>query len=704
MIYLKQLLGLSVFTLLLASCARQVTAPAPMSVVPTERQIEWFDTEYYGFIHFGPNTFTGNEWGHGDEDPNVFDPQELDTDQWARVMKEAGMKGVVLTAKHHDGFCLWPSKQSTHTVSQSKWRDGGGDIVKMLSESCKKYGLKFGIYLSPWDMNHPDFTTPKYNDAYIKTIEEVLTNYGEIFEFWYDGGDTGKNGKKQIYDWDRFDEKIRQLQPGIVINGCRDLRWVGNEEGYAPETCWAMMDKDSLNEAESRKDGSVLTLYGRGVESGDIWAPAECDVSIRPGWFYRPGENSRVKSVEQLFDIYMGSVGRNATLILNVPPDRRGLIPETEARRLKQLREHIEECFRVNLALGTKVTATNSRSTEYSAAKAINNNCQSYWATEDSVTRATLTFEWSTPQTINAIMLQEYISLGQRIQKFDIETLVSGEWKMVANGTTVGHKRILRFDDIETTRLRINITDSRAAITLSNIGIYNFPQVITTPAIERTSDGMLTMSTTVKNSKIHYTMDGEEPTASANLYTGAFSMPKAGVIKAKLFDERGVRSSETIEKRFDIIKSRWLIVGCDSQQESGYNAENAIDDNGESIWMSGQTKGVSGGHPHHIVVDLAEEYTLKGFTYLPRQDGSRLGNISQYSFYVSLDGEQWECMADHRSFNNIANNPIFQEVYFERMVPARYIKLETHSDSHSLEDSESLGVASIAEMGVITSI
>ena len=320
--------------------------PDALFPIPNEKQLEWFNMEYYGFIHFGPNTFTGNEWGHGDENPDVFNPTAIDTDQWARVCKEAGMKGIVLTAKHHDGFCLWPSDYSTHTVRESKWMDGKGDILKMLSASCKKYDLKLGIYLSPWDMNHPDFTTDKYNDVYVETIKEVLTNYGDIFEFWYDGGDTGKNGKKQIYDWERFDKIIRKYQPDIMINGCRDLRWVGNEEGIAPTTCWATMDMDSLTKAGAKGDGSILSLYGTGVENGERWSPAECDVSIRPGWFYRPNEDDKVKSVTELFDIYMCSVGRNSTLILNIPPDPRGLIPEKEERHLIQLKNIWKNAFR----------------------------------------------------------------------------------------------------------------------------------------------------------------------------------------------------------------------------------------------------------------------------------------------------------------------------------------------------------------------
>lgn len=690
------ILSLYISLLLSISCADKVGAPAAMSVVPTDKQLEWFNMEFYGFIHFGPNTFTGAEWGHGEEDPNVFNPLNIDTDQWAKVCSEAGMKGIILTVKHHDGFCLFPSAYSTHTVRESSWMDGKGDVLKLLSESCRKYGLKLGIYLSPWDMNHPDFTTDKYNDVYINTIEEVLTNYGDIFEFWYDGGDTGKNGKKQVYDWDRFDAKIRELQPNIVINGCRDLRWVGNEEGHAPQTCWATITRDSVLAADKRADGSVLSLYGTGLENGNIWAPAECDVSIRPGWFHRPSEDARVKSVAQLVDMYIGSVGRNSTLILNLAPDKSGQIPQTEIERLQSFRKHLDECFANNLALGTKITATDSRSSDFSAAKVINNNTNSYWATSDSVTTASLTFEWMSAVTMNAVMMQEYIKLGQRVRAFNIEVDDNGKWRTVAQGTTIGRKRIITFDNVTTAKLRINITDSRAAITLCNVEVFDFPTLLTTPTIHRDVQGNVTMDNQTEKANIFYTVNAGKPNAESIKYNGAFACPDGGIIKACTIDSVSGKASEITERQFDIIKTGWKIVDCSGDKAL---ALSAIDDNVSSLWS---VKSAKSAHPYHIVIDLGATMPLKGFTYTPRKDGSKIGNISEYSLYLSPDNVNWQCVEQNKRFDNIANNPIEQRILFGNTHEARYLKFVTHNDTQSLENSQALGVATIAEIGVIS--
>lgn len=678
-------------------CAEKVQAPAAMSVVPTEQQLDWFNMEYYGFIHFGPNTFTGDEWGSGEEDPKIFNPTALDTDQWAKVCSEAGMKGIVLTVKHLDGFCLYPSAHSTHTIRESGWMDGKGDILKMLSESCRKYGLKLGIYLSPWDMNHPDFATDRYNDTYISTIEEVLTNYGEIFEFWYDGGDTGKDGKKQIYDWDRFDAKIRQLQPNAMINRCRDLRWVGNEQGYAPQTCWATITRDSVTAAEKRGDGSVFQLYGTGDENGTTWSPAECDVSIRPGWFHRSSEDARVKTVAQLFDIYMGSVGRNSTLILNLAPDQRGLIPETEVNRLIQLRKYLDQCFSDNLALGTKITASDSRSSDFSAAKVINNNNGSYWATSDNVTSASLTFEWNSATTMNAVVMQEYIKLGQRVRKFDIEILdQDGQWRTVTQGTTVGRKRIVTFDDVTTTKLRINITDARAAITLCNVEIFKFPTLLTTPTITRDSLGNITIKSQIPNQTIVYTIDGTKPNLQSTIYNDTFICTDAADIKACTIDSVSGQTSAIAEQHYDIIKTKWQIVDCSGDKTL---AKTAIDDNINTFWS---VKTSAATHPYHVVIDMGKVIEIKGFSYTPRQDGNKIGNISEYSLYLSPDNVEWECVKQNQRFDNIANNPVEQRILFDKIHQARYLKLITHNDTQSLENNQATATATIAEIGVIT--
>lgn len=688
------LLGLTISSLIFSSCNdKPLRAILP---VPNEKQMEWFDMEYYGFIHFGPNTFTGNEWGHGDEDPKVFNPKSIDTDQWVRVCKEAGMKGIVLTAKHHDGFCLWPSNYSNHTVRESQWMDGKGDVLRMLSASCKKYGLKLGIYLSPWDMNHPDFTTDKYNDVYVNTIKEVLTNYGDIFEFWYDGGDTGKNGKKQIYDWERFDRVVRECQPDIMINGCRDLRWVGNEAGIAPVTCWAMMNMDSLAKAEARKDGSVLSLYGVGVEDGERWSPAECDVSIRPGWFHRPSEDGKVKSVSELFEIYMSSVGRNATLILNIPPDQRGLIPEKESRNLKQLKKYLDECFQNDLAEKAKVCASNvRRGSKFAAENVLKDD--KYWATQDGIAQASLFLEWDKPQVMNAILLQEYIRLGQRVRKFSVEAYLDGKWEKISEGTTIGRKRIVRFDEIVTNKLRINIEDAKAAIAMAKISIYNFPPMIIPPKVSRTSEGIVSIKNEMSSGEIRYTTDGSDPTPQSSLYVKSFPLKEATLLKYFWLSPDNERQSDIMVHKYEAIKTLWSVVSADSELNQDCSANKAFDGNPATYWGTEKTS-----HPHYLLIDMNEKKKIKGFSYLPRQDGNKLGNVSEYSLYVSEDNKQWSLVIDHGVFSNIANNPILQNVLFDKPVHARYLKFVTHKDSYSLEDSQSSGVAAVAEIDIIT--
>ncbi|HKP31605.1 MAG TPA: alpha-L-fucosidase, partial [Chitinophagaceae bacterium] len=306
---------------------------APLTIlaqksIPTRAQLQWHDMEFYFFAHFGPNTFTDKEWGEGDEPEDIFNPTNLDCEQWCRIAKQAGAKGIIITAKHHDGFCLWPSKYSTHTVRESKWRNGKGDVLKELSAACKKYGLKFGVYISPWDRNHPDYGTEKYNDVFVNMMKEIFTNYGPIWELWWDGANgEGPNGKRQVYDWNRFEKTVRKLSPNTVVFSDigPDIRWVGNEKGIAAETNWNLLDTAGFARGIGAPPNDTLQ---QGNVFGKNWIPAECDVSIRPGWFYHKEEDNKVKSPEELFDLYLKSVGRGANLLLNIPPDRRGLINE----------------------------------------------------------------------------------------------------------------------------------------------------------------------------------------------------------------------------------------------------------------------------------------------------------------------------------------------------------------------------------------
>ncbi|MBK8314930.1 MAG: alpha-L-fucosidase [Acidobacteria bacterium] len=446
-------------------------APQPIAPVPSAAQAAWQELEYYAFVHFGMNTFTDHEWGEGRAHPDNFNPTSLDTRQWARTVKAAGMKGIIITAKHHDGFCLWPSATTEYSVKNSSWRNGRGDILKDLSEACREYGLKFGVYISPWDRNHPIYGKPKYNRVYQEQWREVLSNYGEVFEAWLDGAND--NQKRMVYDFNGFFATIKKIQPNAVIfsDAGPDIRWVGNERGIAGETNWSLRDNEGSFPGFA--DEKALNT---GDENGTSWIPAECDVSIRPGWFYHSNEDGKVKSVAQLMEIYYKSVGRNGNLLLNIGVDRRGMVNENDELRLIEFKQARDEAFKTNLASG-RMTATNTRanSAQFSPAKALDSDRNTFWATDDGVKQASLELDFGRETEFNTVLIQENIALGQRVKKFSVEVWDGKNWLNVSSQTTIGHKRIVRFPAVKTQKLRIAIEDSRACPTISNLEIYKAP-------------------------------------------------------------------------------------------------------------------------------------------------------------------------------------------------------------------------------------
>lgn len=446
---------------------------APYGALPSKAQLEWQDLENYMFIVFGPNTFTDKEWGDGREDPKVFNPTQLDARQWARTAKEAGMKAIIFVAKHHDGFCLYPSKYSTHTVRESAWKDGKGDVLREIADACKEYDLRFGVYLSPWDRNHPDYGTPYYNQVFANMLNEVYSGYGPVFEQWFDGANgEGPNGKKQEYDWDFYNQTVYHNQASTVIfsdigPGCR---WVGNEDGIAGTTNWS-----TLNIKGCQPGSKPADILNKGEEDGAAWVPAECDVSIRPGWFYSPATDTSLKSVDKLMDIYYASVGRNSNLLLSVPPDRRGLIPAKDSIRLVEFRRMRERVFKKNLALQAKVTASSSRN-NINPARLVDGDAGTYWASPDTALTPVIYLNFKKAVTFNRLLLQEYIASGQRVKSFRVEVLENGQYKEIANETTIGHKRILLLPDTKTKALRITITGAKACPVLSEVQLFKAPK------------------------------------------------------------------------------------------------------------------------------------------------------------------------------------------------------------------------------------
>ena len=453
------------------------SAPAPFGPLPSRRQLTWQDLEYYGFIHFGINTFTGREWGTGKEDPALFNPTLLDCRQWARIARQAGMKGIIITAKHHDGFCLWPSAYTEHSVKASPFRNGTGDVLRELSEACRKEGIRFGVYVSPWDRHDLRYgDSPRYNTFYENQLREVLTSYGEVFEVWFDGAcGEGPNGKKQVYDWAGYMSVVRECQPDAVIfsDAGPDVRWVGNENGYAGETCWSLLRRDEVYPGYDR-----FAELTEGHADGTSWVPPECDVSIRPGWFYHADQDTSVKDAATLLKIYCASVGRNGSLLLNVPVDRRGLISAADSASLMKFKVMRDSLFARPLLRHASVTASSYRGGDfrYDGGATVDGISDTYWTTDDSVRAGWLQFELSDPTAFSCAVIQEYLPLGQRIERFVIEIPESQGWKAIAAGTTVGHKRIIRFPSVTATRLRFRVEESRACPAISAFEVYRAPE------------------------------------------------------------------------------------------------------------------------------------------------------------------------------------------------------------------------------------
>lgn len=477
---------LAIAALMFASCSsgEQVAEPAAVGPTPTEDQMNWHEMEMNAFIHFTTNTFTDLEWGYGDESPSIFNPSELDAEQWVSTLKDAGFKGVILTTKHHDGFCLWPSQYTEHSVKNSPYKDGKGDVVREVSDACKKYGLKFGVYLSPWDRNMSEYGSEEYITYYRNQLEELLTGYGDVFEMWFDGANGGdgyyggaretrKIDNSTYYEWPETIAHAKQFQPNILFfsDAGPDIRWIGNESGFVGETNWNTLTPDTLH---AGKHG-ITKLLNTGSEDGTHWIPGEVDVSIRPGWFYHAHEDDKVKTPEQLLDIYLTSVGRGSVLLLNMPPDRRGLIHENDVESLKGFRELLDKTFANNLVADAKVSTSNTRgkANRFAATNLINQDKNSYWATDDGVTSATIDIDFNEPKLISYILMQEYIKLGQRVKQFSIEAQDSdGNWQQIYIGTTIGYKRIAKVESLETSKVRIHIQDSKAEIVMSNIEVY----------------------------------------------------------------------------------------------------------------------------------------------------------------------------------------------------------------------------------------
>lgn len=678
------------------------------AVTPSPRQVAWQRLEFQVFVHFGVNTFTNREWGEGDEDPSIFNPTDLDAGQWALAAKEAGAKAIVLVAKHHDGFCLWPTAQTPHSVKSSPWRGGKGDVVREVSDACRAHGLKFGVYLSPADSHEPTYgQSDRYNRFFLDQLRELLTNYGPIHEVWFDGA-TPKD-KGQVYDYQAWYALIRELQPGAVIFGRGpDVRWVGNEAGHGRASEWSVVALPGPIETCRWPDLTEPDLGSLGklksVAGGQYlhWYPAETDTSIRPGWFYHRDQDARVRSLDALLNVYYSSVGNNCVLLLNVPPDTRGRFHENDVARMRELGAVLKATFGTNAA-ASAAAESESVAADHGAGLAIDRDLDTYWTTQDWEPEPVLSIGLAAPRRFNVISLQEHIPSGQRVEKFAVDvwdaarwaTMGSG-WNEVAEATTIGARKLIRIPTVESDRVRIRFLASRVRPTLAEVGLFLEPARLAAPSISRDRAGNVVIQGGADAAAIVYTTDGSEPGDRSTRYERPIPLPGGGVIRARaIAREPSPIPAQIGSASFDVCKAKWKVASVSSEEAgAGEGAANAIDDRPDTIWHSRWSSDVPRS-PHELVIDLGETLTLRGFTYLPRANGPN-GRVVKYEVYTSADGGSWGQPAAAGEFGNMRNNPVEQRVTFAAARPGRFLRFV------ALSEVNGQPWASAAEIGVIT--
>ena len=647
--------------------------------VPSRVQLEWQQLETTAFIHFNINTFTDAEWGYGNESPAWFAPSNVDCRQWVRTCKAAGLKGVILTAKHHDGFCLWPSKYTEHSVKNSPWRNGKGDLVREFVNACHEYGLKVGLYLSPWDCNHPDYGKPEYITYFCNQLRELLTNYGELYEFWFDGANGGRGyyGTDSLhtrkittdyYPWEKITKLVYELQPNCVVHGgdLANIRWVGNEEGYALEEHWSTVREPELYDKNIQKRFQWM----KGHADGTIWMPSEVDVSIRPGWYYHVSEDHKLKSLSKLTDIYYESVGRNSLLLLNLTPNKDGLIPSQDSIRLCEWYQRYTSELSENL-VNKQMDITGKPIKKLK--NLLDGNRETYWKAETKT--PTIEIDFGKNLDFNRFLLQEYIGKGQRIKSFTVEYWADNDWKPLIDQTTIGYKRIFRFQEIHASRLRIRVKDARDIPYLSEIQVFLAKTVPDSPTISRNQRGEVCLRCPDPNVTICYTTNGDIPTKqTGKLYQKPFVCDGECTIKAIAVNGKEV--SPLSVRSFQGSKVSWTTVPEKA-------AAHIFDEKEETIWL---------GSPS-LIIDFNTNYKLKGITYLPDQSRWPKGIMMRYVIEVSEDGNHWQ-EAARGEFANIQNHPIEQQVVFPKEYEGRYLRLQALSN---VEGNNKLG---IAELGI----
>lgn len=611
-----------------------VEPPKPFGAVPSARQLKWHELEVIGMVNFSTITYYGKEWGYGDEDPARFNRTQFDARQIARAARSAGIRLLVIDAKHHGGFCLWTSKFTEYSVKHCPWKNGKGDMVKEIVNACRAEGIKVGVYLSPWDRNHKDYGSPEYVAYYHSQLRELLTNYGKIDEIWFDGANGGdgyyggaKTTRKisaNYYAWDVVMKIVRQLQPDACCFGREDIRWVGNESGFAGDPCWA-----TCNNLEGD-----WTNWSHGDCNGKFWYPAEADVPLRDGWFWHPG--GKTKTAAHLVNLYFASVGRNSTMDIGIAPDRRGLIDEPDAAALRVFGERIRAIFANNLAESARPTASNVRgnSKAYAATNVLvgKTKHETYWATDDGVRDADIILDFGKPAEFSVVSLREPIQLGHRINKWAIDMWQDGRWQEFASGVGIGARRLWRGQLLTSDKIRLRLADAFACPALSEVAVY------------------------------------VEPEASRKESGGA------------------------VATRFEpgLPREHWRVVYVSNEGEGSGLAKYAIDGRTDTFWHTHITAGRQPS-PQSLIIDMGAEHELTGFLYLPRLDNCTVGNVTGYAFAVSLDGQAWTDAA-LGEFGNMQANPIQQKVTFDKPARARYFKFTATSALDGCANAAEIGV------------
>ena len=649
--------------------AHAMPGPAPYGATPAPRQLAWHKRQSYAFVHFTINTFTDREWGYGDESVSLFNPTDFSADQIVESARAGGLKAIILTAKHHDGFCLWPSRYTEHSVKYSPYKNGHGDIVGEMAAACRRHGLEFGLYLSPWDRNHAEYGRPAYVEYYHNQLEELTTQYGPLVEVWFDGangGDGYYGGARErrkidghtYYQWDKVREIVRKNQPNAVMfaDSDMDVRWVGNEEGIAGDPCWPTWDYTTPYS---------LAKANAGVRGGPVWNPAEVDVSIRPGWFWHADEAPRTPA--NLLNLWFVSVGRGANLLLNLAPDRRGRIPDEDVTSLKAWKAIRDQGFATNLAAGAKVTASSDRGRAYAPKNALSQTA--VWAARSSDrTGAWLQLDLPNPATFDVIRLSEDITKGVRVDDFAVDIQDEKGWTEVARHTAIGFERLIRLDQPVTTKaVRLHILSATAAPVIRNVGLFRLPDVLEEPGIRRDEKGMVTLRSPAEGLEVRYTLDGSEPSAASALYTAPFALSDGGTVMAITRRAATGVVSAVVTQAFDVSPARWTVVST--------NGEGAAD-----LLAGGKCVGPN-NQPLEIVLDLAQNYNLNGFTLKPIAQNlsvdeiTRMGPPASYEIWLSADGQNWGEPVATGEFSNIAASRSEQKIRFDTPHAGRFLRL-----------------------------